>query len=194
MPADPIYEVALVQWPEPNFQPPTPTRTPPKVEPKPVEPEKPKPEPRPQEVVIPEKVEATPKPVEKKPPPEPKVEATPKPVETPQVPTEPVSLGQVDQRDFKHDYYLQLLRGILARAWEPPSEGEGLRKTSLHFIIQRDGTIVAPEIIAESGWTLFDRAALRAVLSVKKLPPLPEAYTGNELGLTVDFQTMMGAP
>lgn len=192
MPAEPIYEVALVRWPEPNYQPPVPAKKPAPTPPKP----KPKPKPAPPEkaVVVPAKEKPKPKPKET---PQPK--ETQAPPETKQkVPDEaaeqPVSLGTVDQRDFKHDYYLELLRGILARAWNPPQEGEGLMKTSLHFVILRDGTIVDPRITAPSGWSLYDRSAMGAVLSVKRLPPLPEAYAGEQLGLTVNFQRMLGGP
>lgn len=191
MPVEPIYNVALVQWPEPNYNPPVPARKPIPTPPKP----KPKPEPVPPEkaVVVPEKEKPKPKPTET-----PKPKESPPPAETKATPEEtvdqPVSLGTVDQKDFKHDYYLELLRGILARAWNPPNQGEGLMKTSLHFVILRDGTIVNPEITSASGWSLYDRSAMGAVLSVKRLPPLPEAYAGEQLGLTVNFQRMLGEP
>lgn len=192
IPAEPIYEVALIQWPEPNFVPPKPAKTPTK----PKQVEKPKPLPKPEDaVVVPEKSEPKPKPVKD---PEPKKIESPvpekTPVEIPDVPEEPVSMGDVDQRDFKHDYYLQQLRRILARAWDPPVGGTGIVRTSVHFVIHRDGTVVTPEVTAPSGWRLYDRSALGAVLSVKKLPPLPEAYKGDQLGLTVNFQRMGDTP
>jgi TonB family protein len=115
-------------------------------------------------------------------------------VDTPDAPPEPVSLGVVDQKDFRHDYYLELIRGLLARAWNPPDGGSGLLLTSLHFNILRDGTIIEPEIVSPSGWSLYDRAALGSVMTVRKLPPLPEAYAGEQLGLTVNFRRMGQEP
>lgn len=192
VPAEPIYEVALIQWPEPNYEPPKPVRPPEKKK----EPEKPKPEPKkpkPEDAVVVPKSEPKPKP-----PPEPKQAEEPVPEKTPvpiqDAPEEPVSMGEVDQKDFKHDYYLQQVRRILARAWDPPSGGTGLVEVGLHFIIDRTGAISALEVSSTSGWNLYDRAALSAVLSVKKLPPLPESYAGDQLGLTVNFQRMGDAP
>ena len=193
VPAEPIYEVALIQWPEPNYEPPKPVRPPEKkkepVKPKP-EPKKPKPE---DTVVVPKKNEPKPKPV-----PEPEEAETQVPEKTPvpipDAPEEPVSMGEVDQKDFKHDYYLQQVRRLLARAWDPPSGGSGVVRVSVHFIIDRTGTISALEVTATSAWNLYDRSAMGAVLNVKKLPPLPEAYSGDQLGLTVNFQRMGDAP
>jgi TonB family protein len=216
--AEPLYEVALLESSEPNFQPPRPARASRK------EPEAPRPDPaekiEPETVPVPKKSTPEPRPktpepkVEKRPEktPEPekkKATSTPQPlkppvkreeqaetaapeadVETPEdLPDEPVSLGRVDQKDFKHNYYLQMVRARLAREWRRPDTGRGLIKTAVHFIIQRDGTVVQPFVEEPSGNSLYDRAALGAVISVEKLPPLPEAYSGDQLGITVVFQT-----
>jgi TonB family protein len=182
--ADPIYEVALIKWPEPNFEPPKPAAKP---TPKPPEPKPPEPKPKPKpklETVPLKETKAAPK---EKPKPEVKpVETTP----VKEVPTDaenPVSVG-VDQPDFKQDSYLNTLRRILARAWEPPGGGDGITQASVHLVIKKDGTVVDPEVRSSSGWSLYDRSTLRAVLTVKKFPPLPESYSGNELGLTVNFR------
>jgi TonB family protein len=174
--------VALIKWPEPNFEPPKPAAKP---KPKPPEPKPPEPKPKP-------KLETGPLKETKSPPKEtPKPETKPvetKPVkEAPQA-EDPVSLGVVDQPDFKQDSYLQLLRRLLARQWDPPGGGDGFTQASVHLVIKKDGTIVDPEVRNSSGWSLYDRSTLRAVLAVKKFPPLPEAYSGDELGLTVNFR------
>jgi protein TonB len=186
--AEPIYEVALIDSPEPNYLPPKPVQAP---KPKP-KPEKPKPKPKPKqrdEVVVTKKAPPKPK-DEVEPEPEEQVEAV-KPINIPNAPVETPSTGiRVDQDDFKHNYYIELLRGILARAWDPPHGGQGLLQTSVHFVIKRDGTVLAPEVTGPSGWSLLDRSALSAVMTVGKLPPLPEAYSGDQLGLTVNFQRM----
>jgi protein TonB len=171
--ADPLYEVALIQWPEPNYEPPRPAL---RKEPEPERKAKPKPKPKPKpETVALEAKTKTPEKAEPEPPPA----------------EEPVSLGQVDQRDFTQDWYLQLIKARLARAWDPPSGGEGMMQASLHFIIRGDGSIGEPEVRSSSGWTLYDRSTLRAVMSVKKFPPLPESYSGDQLGLTVNFKRML---
>jgi len=189
--AEPIYEVALVRWPDPNYEPPVPA-TPRKKEPEPVK--TPKKETKPKDTVPVKSSKPKPK-AEAKPEAktvdQPKVESQAK---TPVADERPVSLGQVDQQDFRHDYYLELLRSILARFWDPPPGGDGVLTASVHFLIQRDGTITTPEIVGSSGWSLYDRSALGAVLTARKLPPLPEAYEGDHLGLTVNFQRVGGEP
>lgn len=183
--ADPIYEVALVQWPEPNFEPPKPVAKP---KPKPPEPKppEPKPKPKPKLETVPLKEKTAPP--KETPKPETKPAETVKAPETPQAQEDPVSLGTVDQPDFKQDSYLQLLRRLLARAWDPPGGGDGMNQAAVHLVIKRDGTIATPEVRTSSGWPLYDRSTLRAVLAVKRFPPLPEAYSGDELGLTVNFR------
>jgi protein TonB len=94
----------------------------------------------------------------------------------------------VDQRDFRHDYYLDLVRGILARAWQSPRGNTQLVQSHVHFVILKDGTAIDPETRQGSGWAAYDRAALGAVLRAGKFPPLPEAYSGDRLGITVVFQ------
>jgi protein TonB len=192
--ADPIYNVALVEWPEPNYQPPKPARTPREKR----EPERPKPTPKVEDAVaIPEKPKPKPQPKEPEPrtkPEETPVREAPVEVDLPNVPEEPVSLGDVDQHDFKHDYYLEIVRARLAQAWEPPRGGTGVVVVTVHFRIQRDGVIVDPEIVNPSGWSLYDRAGLGALHRVRTLPPLPEAYSGDHLGLTVNFRKMGDQP
>ena len=207
--AEPVYDVALVEWPEPNYKPPVPTR---KVEaPKP-KPEAPVPQPeaaprtdevkiperkqpKPEEKKPPEETKPKPKPEEKKPPEKLPEEPAPQPkVDIPDAPREPVSLGMVDQRDFRHDWYLEQIRSRLAALWSRPQGGAGLVQATVHFIIEKDGTVTQPFVQEPSGWSLYDRAALRAVLEAKKFAPLPAEYSGDNLGISVVFQTMGDAP
>jgi len=190
-----IYEVAIVPAPVPNYEPPFP------------QPEKKK-QPAPVKPVVAPETKTKPKTEEPKekpvkmhqaPPPE-KTKPTPTTTGTSEKPQSatttsapdehPVSMGMVDQSNFHQDYYLETIRSILVRLWDPPTGGtEGLHQASIHFIVQRDGTITNPQITLGSGWALYDRSALGAVVAaMHKLPPLPEGYDGSELGLTVNFQ------
>jgi outer membrane biosynthesis protein TonB len=190
--ADPIYQVALIRSPEPNYEPPVPTTPAPvrNVEPK----KAPVPKPNKDAVAIPE---PKPKKSPKNPEPPQKLAAQVKPVKTPEAPRAtdaPVSLGDVDQKEFTQDWYLETIRVMLARAWDPPAGGNGLLLTRVHLVIRRDGSIVKPEVMSGTGWGLYDRSAVGAVLTVKKFPPLPQDYPGDELGLTVNFQRLGDAP
>ena len=61
-------------------------------------------------------------------------------------------------------------------------EGVGLKQ------IMKDGRIKDAKIETSSGFELFDQAALRAVLSTNPLPPLPREYTGESLGVHLEFE------
>jgi outer membrane biosynthesis protein TonB len=201
--AEPMYQVALVNWPVPNFKPPVPTHTEEPPKPKPVEEPKPKEPPAREKDVV--KVPEKPKPKPEKKEPVKKPETKPEPtkapetkpqettppekeVKVPDTPEEPVSLGMVDQKDFKEDDYLKRVRQILAAEWTSPEGGSGDIRTTIHFVIEKDGTIVQPFVQEPSGWSLYDRQAMGAVVTTRRLPPLPEAYSGDHLGLTVIFQ------
>jgi outer membrane biosynthesis protein TonB len=189
-----IYEVALVPAPVPNYEPPFPQPEK-KKQPAPVKPVK-----APETKTKPKTEEPKEKPVKthqsmpSNAKPTPTTTGTsekPQTATTTSAPDEhPVSMGMVDQANFHQDYYLETIRSILVRLWDPPTGGtEGLHQASIHFVVQRDGTITDPQITAGSGWPLYDRSALGAVVAaIHKLPPLPEGYDGNELGLTVNFQ------
>lgn len=184
----PPPKVEEVQPPEPEA---VPVETKPKPKPKPIE-KKPEPE-------VVKKAEKKPDPVPLKPAKareeksetvEPEVEPEVEEIKAPkEVPVEPVSVGSVDQKDFKHNYYLQVVRARLAREWDRPGTGAGLLQSTVHFIIKRDGTVLSPEVTEPSGNTIYDRAALSAVFSVKQLPPLPDTYSGDQIGISVVFQT-----
>jgi outer membrane biosynthesis protein TonB len=186
--AEPIYQVALLPSPEPNYEPPVPTAPAP---PKKVEPKKaPIPKPHKDAVAIPD---SKPKKTPKKPEPVQKPAAETAPVKSqdaPRATNAPVSLGDVDQKEFTQDWYLETIRVMLARAWDPPTGGTGLLLARIHLVIRRDGSIERPEVIAGTGWGLYDRSTISAVLTVHKFPPLPQDYPGDELGLTVNFQRL----
>jgi TonB family protein len=60
--------------------------------------------------------------------------------------------------------------------------------TTVHFVINRDGTIRDVTNETASGNGTFDRAALRAVLEATPLPPLPFGYSGTYLGVHLTFR------
>jgi outer membrane biosynthesis protein TonB len=190
-----IYEVALVPAPIPNYEPPIPQPQKRK-EPIPLKPvvkaETTKPKPKTEEPKERSMVKSA-EPAKTKPPaPATGTSEKPQSATTTSSPQEhPVSLGQVDQANFHQDYYLETIRSILVRLWDPPTGGNGLHQASVHFIVQKDGTITSPVLTADSGWPLYDRSAMSAVVAaLHKLPPLPEGYEGSELGLTVNFQRL----
>jgi len=62
---------------------------------------------------------------------------------------------------------------------------------AIHFVIRRDGTIEAADIVSSSGSSSFDIAAMKAVSSASPLPPLPADFPGDHEGVTVAFRYNM---
>lgn len=160
-----------------------------------VAPQPTRPEPRPveaveEEVPEPEAEEEIPDP-DREPPPE----ETPKPAareETPRAgperdtrrgPDLPVTL---EGRPFEFPWYLEALVRKVERNWRPA--GNTLRST-VYFRIDRSGRVHQVRVAESSGSFLFDQAAQRAVEASNPMPPLPEEYSGDYLGVYFDFDT-----
>ncbi|HEV2721495.1 MAG TPA: TonB family protein [Thermoanaerobaculia bacterium] len=89
--------------------------------------------------------------------------------------------------DFPYTIYIERMKTLIGSHWFRPQVGAG-PTTTVHFVIERDGTIREAKVETESGNGTFDRAALRAVLESSPLPPLPFGYTGNYLGVHLNFR------
>jgi len=96
----------------------------------------------------------------------------------------------LDAANFGFSYYLVGLQAKVASNWFPPGSlgapGEVLR-TTVHFRVMDDGTIVNARIENSSGVSYFDRCALRAILLSSPLAPLPAAFEEDELGVHFEF-------
>jgi len=171
------------------------------------------PAPAPKKLAIPEPVAEPPKPVVKS---EPKTvplsafgkstkkgsETPPAPhpqPATPQVAPKPGVIGGADipvgaagvtgiEGDFPYTIYIDRMRVLIGQHWlRPQPTADGLTST-IHFVIDRDGTIREARNEISSGNGTFDRAALRAVLETSPLPPLPFGYNGTYLGVRLTFR------
>jgi protein TonB len=88
--------------------------------------------------------------------------------------------------DFCCPEYLATMIARIRSAW---NQDQGARGTSLiRFTIRRDGSITDATIFKGSGTTTLDTAALRAVLSTRTLPPLPEAFPNPTLTMRLSFE------
>jgi TonB family protein len=88
--------------------------------------------------------------------------------------------------DFPYTIYIDRMRTLIGVKWYRPQVTQDLL-TRVYFVINRDGSITDAKIESESGNGTFDRAALRAVLEVSPLPPLPFGYNGTYLGVHLTF-------
>lgn len=92
----------------------------------------------------------------------------------------------LEAKEFPFTYYLKILQNKIASNWDWPVMS-GTLKATAYFKIQRNGLIAELNIDSTSGDYLFDQAAKRAVNLASPLPPLPEAYEEEDLGIYFEF-------
>ena len=93
-------------------------------------------------------------------------------------------IGGVDNPDFTYGYYLDRLLSLIDANWVRPPMGSGVRAI-IAFRIQRDGSLTGLKVAESSGYNSFDLAALRAVQNAAPFPPLPRAYSHDDLGVNL---------
>jgi TonB family protein len=106
-----------------------------------------------------------------------------------------VSLGgglgsaYVEGGNFESSYYLDVAFGkIRGNFTNPLRQTTFPIRTTIYFKILKNGKIAEPTVEAPSGVAPFDQAALRAVVSTDPLPPLPDEYKGEWLGIHLEFE------
>jgi TonB family protein len=106
-----------------------------------------------------------------------------------------ISLGgglgsaHVEGGDFGSPYYLNIAFGKIREAFTNPLRQTNLPiRATVYFKILKDGKVLEPIIESSSGISVFDQAALRAVVSTDPLPPLPQEYKGEWLGIHLEFE------
>jgi TonB family protein len=92
--------------------------------------------------------------------------------------------------DFKA--YLTRILAIVRGNWQhviPESARMGVLRgrTTLQFIVSRDGQIVKVVIADSSGSTPLDQAAVAGLSMSNKLPPLPDDFRGFQVRLAFSF-------
>ncbi len=99
-----------------------------------------------------------------------------------------ISAATVDGAGFGSSYYLALVFGRIRDLWENPVEASATLRVTIYFKIVRDGQIIDTEVEKSSGIDLFDQAAMRSILTGAPFPPLPTEYTGEYLGIHLEFE------
>ncbi len=90
---------------------------------------------------------------------------------------------------FEFPWYLRLMTDKISRNWRNPSRGEEESLLcTIYFRTLRDGTVTGLRLEKSSGISVFDRAALRAVMSSSPLPQLPPDYAESHLTVHLDFE------
>jgi TonB family protein len=88
--------------------------------------------------------------------------------------------------DFPYTIYIDRMKTLIGTHWFRPQGATAA--ATVHFIINRDGTIRDVTLETPSGNGTFDRAVQRAVIETSPLPPLPFAYSGTYLGVHLTFR------
>jgi TonB family protein len=94
--------------------------------------------------------------------------------------------SRLDVADFCCPDYVVLMVEKIRANWK--SQAEVPAEAIVRYTIQRDGTIVDPEIEKSSGYTALDISALRAVVTTRQLPPLPAPFPHSTLGVHLNFE------
>lgn len=102
-----------------------------------------------------------------------------------------ISAATVDGAGFGSSYYLALVFGRIRDLWENPVEASATLRVTIYFKIVRDGQIIDAEVEKTSGIDLFDQAAMRSILTGAPFPPLPTEYTGEYLGIHLEFEYIL---
>jgi TonB family protein len=92
-----------------------------------------------------------------------------------------------DGPPFPYPHYLSLLSDRISSHWFPPPGQHAGPRAVLKFRIMRDGSVSDLMVEVSSGTDAVDRSALRAVLASSPLPPLPEGFTWESLGVHFGF-------
>lgn len=94
----------------------------------------------------------------------------------------------IEGGDFPYTIYISVMNHLVSSHWFRPQAETPKAPATVHFIINRDGTLRDITLQSSSGNAVFDRAALRAVTESSPLGPLPFAYTNTYLGIYMTFQ------
>lgn len=90
----------------------------------------------------------------------------------------------LDVSDFCCNEYIEQMVTAIRRSWDQNLGVVG--STTMQFTIQRNGTIVAPQVERSSGFAVLDNSAVRA-LQLTRLQPLPQAFENPTLTVHLRF-------
>ena len=122
----------------------------------------------------------------------------PKKVETPPTRTLPqqsaikrpgVGSLTIEGENFDNPLYINMIFQKVAMNWHNPLAKGGRAITCIvYFRILRTGVISDIALKTHSGNMVFDQSCLAAVKVAGPLPPLPEEYSGDFIGINFEFQ------
>ncbi len=91
-------------------------------------------------------------------------------------------------KGFNYSYYLNILLSKIGSEWiNPFKENEIVLRCVVYFEVSSDGTIRNVRLEEDSGNTIFNESAINAVISTRKLPPLPKEFSEDYLKVHLEF-------
>lgn len=94
------------------------------------------------------------------------------------------SEASFDDPNFMYGYYVQQMLALIGSHWVRPRANPGTEMI-IHYNISRKGKLTGIEVVKESGHRAFDLAGFRAVALASPLPPLPQSYRSDSLGVNL---------
>lgn len=93
--------------------------------------------------------------------------------------------GGFDQ-DFEYAYYVKTMLARIQQHYQRYAV-RGTAVVIVRFTILRDGSVQDAEIEQSSGVSILDRGSLRAVMLADPMPPLPNSYPRDRVGVHLRF-------
>jgi len=94
--------------------------------------------------------------------------------------------GSPFDQDFEYAYYVQQMLTRIHQRWQRTAV-RGTAVVVVRFTIARDGKVVDASIETSSGVSILDRSSLRAVMLAEPMPPLPNSYPRDQVGVHLRF-------
>ena len=94
--------------------------------------------------------------------------------------------GELSLADFCCPEYLSTMLQLIRRQWDSNQQVPGM--AVIRFTIQRSGEIEDVAVDRSSGYFALDMSGQRAILLTPQLPPLPSAFTDQNLTVRLTFE------
>lgn len=95
--------------------------------------------------------------------------------------------GSAFDQDFEYAYYVRQMLARVSANWQRVPV-RGTTTVIVRFTILKNGSVHDVEIEQSSGLAVLDRAASRAVYLGDPMPPLPNSYPRDRVGVHLRFQ------
>jgi len=92
----------------------------------------------------------------------------------------------MDGLDTRFSWYLDLVVSRISAVWQEPYLDSRFGKTytvTVYFIIHRNGSLSDVRVEETSGVDMLDLSAVRSIREAAPLPPLPQDFRGDQLGV-----------